>query len=208
MNVEAIFGEFVDDWTAGRRPDVGAFLARADPAERDGLAAVIEQWLLIAPDPGFGERALADIGAEPALVAALAKAAETDAVEQPLGARVRSLREGAGLARDELAAGLAAAFGGADVGRAGSYLGRLEADELDERRVSRRLLDWLAATFGTSPTQLEPRPAAAHAWFRAGDDADRSIEAEIQILSDLALSPAPDEEMDELDRLFTGGPGG
>ena len=47
------------------------------------------------------------------------------------------------------------------------------------------------------------RPAAG-ALFRA-EAADEAVRSDIELLSRAALSPAP-APMDELDRLFTGGP--
>ena len=97
-----------------------------------------------------------------------------------------------------------------DVDRTAGYLARLEAGELDPARVSRRLLDALGALLGGSVADSAAlsralRPAAAGgALFRAQDAGD-SVRFDIEVLSRAALSPAP-PPMDELDRLFTGGP--
>ena len=49
-----------------------------------------------------------------------------------------------------------------------------------------------------------PRPAAG-AIFRAAADAGDWVREDIEVLSRAAMAPAP-PPMDELDRLFTGGP--
>jgi hypothetical protein len=93
-------------------------------------------------------------------------------------------------------------------GRAADYLSLLEREELDPGRLSHRLTAALAAILRIDREQLEPRPAAAaQAFFRANEDADRRIARDIDALSRAALASAP-ESMDELDRLFLGGPEG
>jgi len=102
-------------------------------------------------------------------------------------------------------------FGLDDEQRAAAYLERIEHDELDERRLSRRLIDALATILGADVDQLAPSPAAlrsGRAFFRAEENADVWIAEDIDILSRAALSPAPSAPMDELDRLFLGGPNG
>lgn len=210
MNVEQIVGEFTDAWKEGRYPSVADYLARTRPEDRDEVAQLIDEWLLIAPDPDYDEAVLAKLRAHPAVVAALAAGAEQD---EPVAKRVRSLREQAGFAVAALAERLSTHFAITDRARTTAYLERLEAGELDERRLSQRLLGALADVFAVDPGRLAPAPASAHAWFRAAEDADLStIEAEMQALSAAAMTPAPGagsgDEMDELDRLFTGGPEG
>jgi len=210
MSIEQIVGEFTDAWREGRRPSAAEYIARASPDERDEVAQLINEWLLIAPDPDYDAPALAELRAHPAVIAALAAGAEQD---QPVAVRVRSLREQAGLAVAALAERLGVRFGVGDSARTAVYIERLEAGELDERRLSRRLLAALAEAFAVDPGRLAPAPAAAHAWFRAADDADlETITTEMQALLAAAMAPAPspdsEEEMDELDRLFAGGPEG
>lgn len=207
-SIEQLLGEFAEAWNAGKRPDVDAYLERAAPADRDELAAQLSTWLELAPTPSFDDETRAEIAAEPALVQAFAAAAE---LRMPVARRVASLRERAGLATADVAARLAARFSLEDEPRTAAYLERLEADELDERRLSQRLLDGLASILGADAGQLAPAPAGAahgHALFRADEGSDAWLAKDIDALSRAALTPAPAGEMDELDRLFLGGPDG
>jgi transcriptional regulator with XRE-family HTH domain len=181
---DRVLSEFIDAWNAGRRPRVRDYLARLpDGPERDELADAITDWLSVAPTPAYSEGTRGAIRAEVARTFELSR-----------------LRERAGFSPRELAARVAKAFGLSDVERTEGYLARLEAGELDPSRVSRRLLDALAGLLGGTPAL---RPAGG-ALFRA-EDADATVRFDIELLSRAALSPAP-SPMDELDRLFTGGP--
>ncbi|HUR86237.1 MAG TPA: hypothetical protein VMY78_12920 [Solirubrobacteraceae bacterium] len=206
-SIQQILGEFIDAWNAGRRPDVDAYLRRAPEAERDELAAELATWLEIAPTPAYDDAARGAICEEPALRAALDAAAE---IRSPLAVRLPRLRARSGLAIRDVARRLVAIFGVEDEQRAAGYLEQIERDELDPGRLSRRLLDALAAILGADRDQLTPGPpafAAGQAFFRADDDADRWIAEDIDVLSRAALAPAPaSRPMDELDRLFLGGP--
>lgn len=206
--IEQLIGEFIDAWNAGRRPDIDSFLQRADPADRDELAAQLMTWLEIAPTPAFDAATRQTISSDPSLASAIATAAELRA---PLAERLPTLRERAGLAIADLAERLTQLFALDDEPRTAAYLKQIERNELDERRLSRRLLDALAAILGADRDQLNPSPAAlagGHAFFRAEEDADEWIAQDIDVLSRAALSPAPTAPMDELDRLFLGGPDG
>lgn len=207
--IEQILGEFIDAWKAGRRPDVQAHLQRAPEAERDDLAAQLSAWLDVAPTPAYDEATRTAISQEPVLASALEAAA---ALRSPLSVRVTTLRERAGLAVSDVARRLVALFSLDDEQRTATYLEQIEHDELDASRLSRRLLDGLAAILGTNPHQLAPgRTALAggQAFFRAEDDAEQWIAGDIDALSRAALSAAPaSQPMDELDRLFLGGPDG
>jgi transcriptional regulator with XRE-family HTH domain len=205
--IEKLLGEFIDAWNAGRRPDVGAYLQRAPAGDRDELATQLDAWLQIAPTPAYDDVTRRAIAAEPALRAALDAAA---AMRSPLSSRLPTLRERAGLAVRDVARRLVAVFDLDDEQRAADYLERIERDELDTSRVSRRMLDALAAILGADRDQLSPGPAAfagGQAFFRAEEDADQWIAQDIDALSRAALAPAPaSSPMDELDRLFLGGP--
>lgn len=202
-SVDQLIGEFVDAWNAGRRPDAAAYLDRAAPADRDELARQLDAWMLVAPTPDFDETARAAIRAEPALAAALEAAAEQG---EPLSARMPRLRERAGLALDDVSRRLVALFDLTDATQTSAYLRQLEAGELDERRLSRRLLRGLAAILGADIDALQPTVAPASALYRA-DDADAFTVDDLDALSRAALAPAPDDRLDDVDRLFLGGPG-
>jgi transcriptional regulator with XRE-family HTH domain len=205
--IEQLLGEFIDAWNAGRRPAVNDYLQRAPAQERDELATQLQTWLQIAPTPDYDTPTRAAIAAEPALRAALDAAAQN---RSPLSARLPTLRERSGLAVRDVARRLVAIFGIDDEQRATDYLERIERDELEASRLSRRLLDALAAILGADRDQLAVGPpafAGGQAFFRAEDDADRWIAQDIDALSRAALAPAPAASpLDELDRLFLGGP--
>ena len=204
--IEQLVGEFIDAWNAGRRPDVVTFLERAAPEDRDALASQLGTWLDLAPTPAFDAAARQSIASEPPLRAALDAAA---ALRAPLAERLPTLRDRAGLAVRDVAARLTQLFELDDEQRTVAYLEQIERDELDERRLSRRLLGALAAILGADADQLAPGPTAlagGQAFFRADEDADVWIADDIDVLSRAALSPAPTTPMDDLDRLFLGGP--
>lgn len=214
-DVDQLLGEFVDAWKAGERPDAAAFLQRAgSETDREALAAQLGTWLQVAPAPAYGARARAAIAREPALRAALEAGA---LMQAPLPVRLVTLRERAGLAVRDVAQRLVAAFAIDDEPRAASYLERVERDELDAARLSRRLLDALAAILGADRALLAPLPrsstgAAGQALFRSSAQPGQGIEQDIDALSRAALAPAPPpaaepaRPLDELDRLFLGGP--
>ena len=101
-----------------------------------------------------------------------------------------------------------------DADRTVTYLDRLEHGDLEPARVSRRLLDAIGDALGASGATLRDaatfghglRPAAAGGTlFRADAGVDAQVADDLEVLSRLAMRTAP-EPMDELDRLFTGGP--
>jgi hypothetical protein len=75
----------------------------------------------------------------------------------------------------------------------------MEHGELDESRLSRRLLDMLSGALGAELRPAAPAPAML---FRGEGE---SLARELEALSRAALEPAPPPH-DELDRLFLGGP--
>jgi transcriptional regulator with XRE-family HTH domain len=215
-STEQVLSEFVDAWNAGRRPRVLEYLARVpEGPERDELAEQIGTWLEVAPTPAYDAATRAQIRGEP-IVRHVFDAVGEDAGLWP--AVIPQLRAGAGLSVRQLAARLVERFGlgGGSEDRAADYLERMERGELEAARVSSRLLDALGELLGASGRTLADagrlggamRPAAAGGTlFRAGEDAGEWVARDIEALSRAAMTPAP-PEMDELDRLFTGGPEG
>jgi hypothetical protein len=203
--VDEILGEFIDAWKAGGRPDLDAYLERVAAGDRDELAAGIAAWLGVAPTPDYPPPARAAISAEPAMRAAL-RAAE--ALRPPLPESLPVLRERAGLGIRDVAARLAERFGLDDRDRTVAYLEELERGELDAGRLSHRLVDALSEMLGAVRIALPSPPAPAapsQAFFRADEEAEDWIVQDIDALSRAALAAAP-APMDELDRLFLGGP--
>jgi hypothetical protein len=200
---DRVLSEFIDDWNAGRRPRAREYLARLpDGPERDRLADAIADWLAVAPTPAYSDAARREITADVARVLDAGPTGARQRAGDAAAADLARLRRRAGLSGRELAVRVARAFGLADVERTEAYLGRMEAGELDPSRVSRRLLETLGGLLGGVP---ELRPAGA-ALFRA-EEADATVRADIELLSRAALAGAP-APMDELDRLFRGGPDG
>jgi transcriptional regulator with XRE-family HTH domain len=217
---EQLLSDFIDAWNAGQRPRVREYLARLpDGPERGDLADQITSWLEIAPTPDYDEPTRTAIRAEP-LVAHLLASADGDAGLWPT--LVPALRERAGLSLADLATKLVERFAldRKETTRTAGYLERLEHGALDPTRVSRRLLDALGAILGIRPATLSDSAAYGHglrpaataggAIFRAAAPAAAApardqLRGDIEALSRAARRPAP-PPLDDLDRLFIGGP--
>ncbi len=209
--IDRVLAEFRDAWDAGRRPDLLDYVARVPPAEQDELADAIMTWLESAPMPDYDDATRAEIAADPILVAALA--AGEDAV-QPWASRLRLFRERAGLAVDELAAKLTEVLSlSGQEQRTAEYLQQAEHDELDERRVSKRLVTGLARalridTEALLPSWGAPSLSAQHFRLEQGSLDEDALRQQFDALARAAAAPAPDQQLDEVDRLFLGGPEG
>lgn len=213
---DQVLSDFIDAWSAGRRPRVPDYLARVPQGVvRDELADSITSWLEVAPRPRYDEATRAEIRDEP-IVQRVFQAVGEDAGLWP--DVIPRLRERARLSLRELALRLVERFqlGDGNADRATDYMGRMERGELEPSRVSRRLLEALGETLGASGRTLSDaarlgsgfRPAAAGGTlFRSDADADEQVVRDIEALSRAAMAPAP-APIDELDRLFTGGPDG
>ncbi len=203
---DQLLGQFIEAWNAGERPDVRDYLGRASEEDRGRLAELLSTWLQLAPTPQYDAATLARITEAPALRAAL-DAASTEPV--PVAEQVLTLRERAGLGLQDVASRLARLFSLEDESRASVYLEQLERGDLDESRLSGRLLAGLAAILGADRDQLRPEPAlgAGQMFFRSDGDSEEWVASGIDALSRAALAPAPSgEPLDELDQLFVGGP--
>ena len=215
-DIEQVLGDFVDAWNAGRRPRVGDALRRVPPGpDRDELADRLGAWLEVAPEPDHDPATRAAIRAEPAVARVLAAA---DAEGGLWPAVLPSLRERAGLSVRDVAAALVARFGlrRDDEPRTAAYVEQLERGDLAPEGVSRRLLGALGELLGAGAGTLADagrlggalRPASAGGvLFRAQGDVDERFAEDLEALSRAAMAPAP-APMDEVDRLFTGGPEG
>ena len=214
-STEQLLSEFIDDWNAGRRPDVRAYLQRAPAGpDRDALAEQVGAWLEVAPTPAYDAPARAAIRADPVVQRVFAAVGEDAGLWPQV---LPALRQRKGFSVGELAARLATRVGLAkpEVERAEGYLERLERGELEASRISRRLVDALAELLGVTPGTLGDagtfgrglRPAAAGGTlFRRDGDAGDWVAGDLEVLSAAASEPAPPQALDELDRLFVGGP--
>ncbi|RKQ90902.1 hypothetical protein C8N24_0717 [Solirubrobacter pauli] len=211
-SADQLLSDFIDDWNAGRRPRVREYLARLpDEQDRAELADRIDSWLQVAPTPAFTDEARAAIHAHPSVQPLLEPARPSGSWATVLP----RLRRRAALSPDELAAGLVDRLDLAptDTPRAADYLQRLELEQLDPTRLSRRLLDalgglldvstgWLTDLAAAAPRVVTPPPAAA--LLRSDQPGEHALRHDLELLSRAALTPAP-TPADELDRLFTGG---
>mgnify|MGYP000162019321 CR=1 FL=1 len=212
---DKVLSDFIADWKAGRRPRVHEVLQRVPAGpERERLAEQLSLWLRAAETPDYSEEQRAAIRASPAVQAAFA-AADQEGGAWPVV--LPRLRARAGLSVSALAARLVErlGLGSGQQERAVDYRERLEQGDPDADGLSRRLLRGLADVLGTRPgalgglrTTLGPAAGAGGVAFRsAGAEPGGWIEAEIASMSRAALTPMPaPERMDELDRLFCGGP--
>ena len=207
---DQLLSDFIDDWNAGRRPRVRAYLARLpDDASRDELADRIDQWLQVAPTPDYGASVRDTIRAHPVVEPLLTPGGPNG----DWATALPRLRRRSSLSFATLAAGLVERLDlePEDAPRAADYLERLESGRLDPARLSRRLLDPLSALLNVSAEWLAglsgpgPRTAApVGALLRSDGSAAADLRQDIELLSRAALSPAP-TPADELERLFTGG---
>lgn len=212
---EQALSDFIDAWNAGRRPRVLDCLRRVpEGPERDALAESIETWLTHAPTPELSppdREAVRDTAA----VRRVLEVVGEDAALWPVA--LPRLRARAGLSVRDVATALVDRFdlgGAAEIDRAAAYLDEMEQGSRRADRVSRRLLDALGAVLGISGPGLADLGGAAGVFrpapeggllFRADDDAEDWLAEHIELLARAARTPAP-EPMDELDRLFAGGP--
>jgi hypothetical protein len=208
--VDRLFSDFVDAWNRGEDPRVEHVLAQAAPGDREALRALLRDWLAIAPTPALQPPAAAAVAGDPLLRGVL-EATGRDAGAWP--ELLPRLRERAGLSVRAVAEQLVASFGlRGQEDRAAAHLERMERGELDASRVSHRLLAALGTVLGVPGEALAEagtlrfRPAAAPSpLFRAGGEPVPALAEDFAALAAAAAAPAP-PRMDELDRLFLGGP--
>ncbi|MBX5441928.1 MAG: helix-turn-helix transcriptional regulator [Solirubrobacteraceae bacterium] len=202
-----LLARFVDDWHAGRRPDVDQTLGQAAPEQRAELADALSAFLAIAPTPNYDETTLAELAEQPAVTAAVeaftATAPDTlAAARRPWPQLVAEWRQRAGLSVDAAARRVLEAAGlhDANVGRAAEYLYGFESGQHKPEQASPRLLDVLARALGVSRAELGP--AATAALLRA-DEERRSDVWRFEVLAD-AMTTAPHTRGDPVDELFFG----
>jgi hypothetical protein len=200
---DALLSQFIDAWSAGRRPRLEAYLARAAPAERDALADDVATFVAFADTPPLDRAAVAGEPAVRAVVGAL------DAQAGLWPALLPRLRARARLRVDELAARLAAALGVEDgAAKTADYLQAMEAGTLAPAGVSRRVLDALGGLLDADASELAAAgrfgaPATAGALYRT-DAPDAEVAERLDVLADALATPSP-AQWDDVDRLFRGG---
>lgn len=214
---DQLFSDFIDAWNAGRRPELDDYLAQVpDPTARRELAEQIAGWVDLAPTPAYSEAVRAEIRATPAVARVLAAAGQEGGLWPEL---LPELRARSSLTLAGLAARVRERFslGEVEQERTARFLGRMESGELEPAGVSRRLLDALGELLDTSAERLadagmfgrglNPAAAGGAHLFRADPGAGAPLSADLSVLAEAARAPAP-EPLDEVERLFLGGPAG
>jgi hypothetical protein len=151
-DVQALLSAFIEEWEAGLRPDVKAFLAAAPAPQRDALADVLDAFLSDAPPPRYDEDTLAELDSSQPVREA-ARAIDGRAGTWPL--LLPALRRQRRLTRADAAEHLASELGfpGAH-DRVRQHLHDMEYGTADARRVSLRVLSALARLLGTTGLDL------------------------------------------------------
>jgi hypothetical protein len=206
MDREQLLSEFIDAWNAGERPDVEAYLSRAEIGDRDELASEILAFVSFAPTPSYSDETLRAIEAE-------VPVAERRGV---LASLLQTARERVGLGSQDLAAALVAELelGESAEPKTASYLERLETGDLDGARVSRKVFEALGRLLRVPREQLEgaadlppwgalSAPAAAPV-FRAKEPPLPAAARSIDLLADALTTPGKPTR-DAVDELFLGG---
>ena len=215
-DIEQVLGDFVDAWNAGRRPRVGDALRRVPAGpDRDELADRLGAWLEVAPEPDH----------DPAPAPRSAPSPRSPGCSPPptprAGCGPRCCRRCASAPGCRCATSRPRSWPGSgwrrdDEPRTAAYVERLERGDLAPEGVSRRLLGALGELLGAGAGTLADagrlggalRPASAGGvLFRAEGEVDERFAEDLEALSRAAMAPAP-APMDEVDRLFTGGPEG
>jgi hypothetical protein len=152
ISVERLFAQYTAEHQAGGAAGPRAYLARAAPAQRTQLAALIDAYLSRAPRRPFDPSDFAGSTAE-RTVDELQRALAGQAGLWP--ALLPALRDRAGLKRAELVQRLSAALGVAGQSeKVAGYYHEMEQGRLASERVSDRVLDALGQIVGESADAL------------------------------------------------------
>jgi len=209
-DLDRLLEELAADYEAGRDLDPAAFLDRADPDQRQELAARIDSYLMTAPprrwDPEAYEGSLAQQAVDRVYEGIVAESGTW--VEL-----LPRLRNEARLRREQLVDRLAAALGfGSDpqIAKIGDYYNRMEHGNLRPAGVSERVIDALASVLGVDAAAIR---AAGAGWGGAearGQAFARTSFPDVELSED-APAPAVERRVadaggrDEIDALFLDG---
>ncbi len=187
--IEELTAEFRRAYTAGEHPDASAFLARVPEAGREEMGRRIRTVLVeeTPPDPAI-ETVL--------MVQAMLRG------HPPL----LELRAAKGMTRDEVVTGLRdeLGLGSADDQRVAVYYHELETGQLPLAGIRDRVFDAVAKVLGVARASLlvqgpgPSSPGGSQAVFA------RSVDGTQAVWHSMA---SPALEPDNVDDLFTGGPG-
>lgn len=161
-SVDELLDRFIAAWHAGEAPSVDAYQGLAAEADRDELLQLLGAFLQLAPTVEPATTRGLELIDDP-LVHRLARLEDQwwDA-QAPWGARLRVLREQAGLSLQQLGERFASHFelGGADAASAPDALGRLEAEAAQATgvtaRAARALEELLGAARGSLAAGASP----------------------------------------------------
>jgi transcriptional regulator with XRE-family HTH domain len=207
VSIDRVLSEFIDDWNAGRRPQVDDYLDRVPETERAELATQLMTRLEVAPSPAFDAPTREQIRSEPVARATIDAMASEAGIWPEL---LPSLRQRSSLSVRELAKKLVAAVGldARSEAKTERYLGELEAGSLNPARVSTTIIEKLAAILRVDSSLLDQaggpafRPAPM---FRATIEPGAESLRHMEVLADMLTAKAPEEDWDEVDQLFQGG---
>jgi hypothetical protein len=206
--VDRLLADYIAEHRAGGEADPREYLARASPAQRTELAALIDTYLAYAPRQPFNQAMFRGSSAE-RTVDELERAIAGQAGLWP--AVLPSLRDRAGLKRSELVERLAVALGvSGRKEKVAGYYHEMEQGRLPARGVSDRVLEALGQLVGETAQALRqagraltpsgqgpstaPAPAFARRAYGESGAAKHAI-----------ASAPPPAEWDEVDELFRGG---
>jgi hypothetical protein len=212
-DIDRLIEEFAADWEAGRRTEVGSFLERVDPGQRQELAAALDSYLMSAPTRRWDPEAFEG---------SLAQRASDQVYESVAGVSgswpelLPRLRNQARVKRRELVERLTDALGFSgeqQVAWIGDYYNRMEHGRLEAAGVSRRVIDALAGILEADAERIAAAGARRSDAAAPGDVAfARKAFPDAEFADDRVLermdmdSPAPaDPGRDEIDALFLDG---
>jgi hypothetical protein len=206
-DVDRLLADYIAEHRAGGDADPREYLARASPAHRTELAALIDTYLTHAPRRPLDDAAFRRSSAE-RTVDELERALAGQAGLWP--ALLPRLRDRVGLKRSELVDRLAAALGVSNRrDKVGDYYHEMEQGLLPAQGVSDRVLGALGELVGETAQALrdagraltppsEGRSAAPAAFARRAWAEPAEAPAQ-------SAQPPPEGEWDEVDELFRGG---
>jgi hypothetical protein len=206
-NVDDLFERYRAAYGAGEDPDAWAYLAEVSGPDRAELDALITGFLATAPGRAYDAEAFDAFVAAPRVQQTLARVRE--GVRLDWTTVLPAARESAQIRRSDLVARLAERIGAKGKERkVGRYYHEMEIGKLTARDVSTKVLAALAEIVSVPVARLRatgirpaPPPAGAPAPMFA-----RAAKAAAPAAAEAAKAPPPDE-WDEVDELFTGGPG-
>lgn len=207
--VDQLFREYIAAHRESGGADPVSFLVRVPAEDRPELTALIEGFLARAPRREW-DAAAYEISAAPALVEPLSRSLRGQAGLWP--SLLPRLRDQARVKRADLVAELASRLGAVDKReKVAGYYHQMEQGSLPAEGVSDTVLDALGTILGHSRDALRRagtafeapgagEAGAAQAFARVGAPASQPAPS-----ASPGTEPAPDEELDEIDRLFRRG---